>query len=205
MRGLPRPLIAAFALGTLFAASCSSCESCGATEEEPATPAEPDVAAPEEPDTGPDLEEAEKKAEEAADMLAFETSQKARFIAAELEGQTKEVEGPQVKRGATPKDTGALSDAQKRKAVGVFNQNQSALQKCYERALKRDPEMRGKVVLAVRIGSSGEPRSVSARSSAINDKAALDCMEREARGWLFPRPSGGSVTLRKPYVFEPQR
>ncbi len=206
MISLRRTLLIVSLLAIAMAASCSSCDSCGTEQDEDSATDEPEaVAAPDaaEDTRGEDLEEATKQAEELADSAAFNIQQNSRMLAAELEGMQKEVEGPSgpsVKGSGrpAPKDEGKIDVAAVQK---IFKTNQSNLQKCYERALKRDPALQGQVVLTVRIGRSGKPTLVKARSQAINDSAALNCMEREANTWKFPRPEGGTVMLNKPIRF----
>ncbi|QDG49743.1 AgmX/PglI C-terminal domain-containing protein [Persicimonas caeni] len=207
MKSMSRLLFVAFLIASVSTAACSSCESCSAEKDQEKTTAEPDAAEAEEADVVEDtraemLEEATEKAEEAGDTAAFNISQKARFMAAELEGmQKKTVEAPKVKRAPQPKDTGKIDAAGVKR---VLRNNQGVLQKCYERALKADPALMGQVVLTIRIGSGGEVAMAKARSQEIGDRSALKCMEREANKWLFPAPQGGTVLVNKKYRFTPQ-
>lgn len=204
---MSRLIFAGFLLTTILAASCSSCQSCSAEKEDQsdASTASDDAEA-EEADVVEDtyaekLEEATKAAEEAGDSVAFARSQKARFMAAELEGMEKKIEGPKVKRAPQPKDNGNIDVAGVKR---VFRNQQGALQNCYERALKADPALMGQVVLTIRIGRGGEVALAKARSQEIGDRSALGCMEREAKKWLFPAPQGGTVLVNKKYRFTPQ-
>ncbi|MFP4597010.1 MAG: AgmX/PglI C-terminal domain-containing protein [Persicimonas sp.] len=205
MISLRRTLLIVSLLAITMAASCSSCDSCGTEQDDDSATDGPDtVAAPDaaEDTRAEDLEEATEQAEELADSAAFDVQQNSRMLAAELEGMQKKVEGPSVKGAGGPatKDEGKIDVAAVQK---IFKTKQSNLQKCYERALKRDPALQGQVVMTVRIGRSGKPTLVKARSQAINDPAALNCMEREANTWSFPRPEGGTVMLNKPFRFTP--
>ena len=209
MSSKSRLLFVGFLLATVMGASCSSCESCSAEKEEQAdVSAAPDVAEAEGADVvedtyAEDLEEAKKAAEEAGDSAAFHRSQKARLLAAELEGMQKKVERPKVKRTPKPqpKDDGSIDIAGVKQ---VFRNNQGALQNCYERALKADPALMGQVVLTIRVGRSGASSMVRARSSDLKSRTALKCMEREAKGWRFPPAQNGTVLLNKKFRFTPQ-
>lgn len=199
---LTRPTLLALLAALLLATSCGSCGSCA--DEEKKAPAQPDIS--ERADVVEDtraemLDKAREQAEELGESVGFTRTEHARFLALELEGTQKRPAGPRVKTGPKSKDTGQIDVAAVQR---VFKKHHGALQKCYERALKRDPALQGKVVLSVRIGGSGEPTFVKAKSGAIRDRGALDCMEREAKGWLFPRPRGGTVMINKPLRFTPQ-
>ena len=207
MSSKSRLLFVGFIVASVFAASCSSCESCSSEDNQEGTNVEADTGPAEEADVAEDtraemLEEARKQAEELGDNTAFTLSQKARFMAAELEGlQQETVESPKVKRAPQPTDTGSVDPAAVKR---VLRNSQSVMQKCYERALKADPALAGQVVLTFRIGRGGEVAMAKTRSQEIRDRSALGCMEREAKKWLFPAPQGGTVVVNKKYRFTPQ-
>lgn len=208
MKYLSRPLLIGFAITTLLASSCGSCGSCGSTEPED-IPAAPDAgtAKAEEPDTAGEeaaklLEEAQKDAKKHGSKVAFDRSVNARFFASELEGlKKKNINTPAVKATPKPTDTGTIDNAGVRR---VFNARHGEMQACYERALKSDPELQGKVTLTVRIGKGGAPVMTRARSSQLRSKTVLNCMEQSSKKWLFPSPEGGTVSVNKPYNFEPK-
>jgi hypothetical protein len=208
MSSTSRLIFAGFLLTTLLAVSCGSCESCEPAEEpetrDDAGATEPTQADVVEDTYGQMLEEATRKAKLSGDQTAFDRVTKARFMAAELEGLQKEqIDAPKVKGSPKPKydDNGQLDV---RKLKQVFRRNQSALRKCYERGLKADPALRGKVTLTVRIGSGGKASLVKARSKEIASSTALDCMERAAKSWSYPSPTGGTVLVTKGFEFTPE-
>jgi hypothetical protein len=93
-----------------------------------------------------------------------------------------------------------------RGSVGVLEASQISpvvhagmgnLQRCYERALRTDPTLRGKLVLSLRVGADGR---VGKAELAQNDlpKEAQRCVTDEARKWQFPRPEGGAVVFEVP-------
>lgn len=207
MKYLSRPLLIGFALTTLLAASCGSCGSCGSSQPDdlPQAPdagvaqADPDTAAEE---AAKRLEEARKNAEVLGSQVGFDRMTAARFLTSEIEGfNKKNIDAPTVKRKARPKDTGEIDTGGVKR---VFRSRHGELQACYERALKSDPELQGKVTLTIRIGDGGAPKLTRASSGQLNSKSALNCMERVSKKWLFPAPEGGTVLVRKPYDFKPK-
>lgn len=206
-----RPMIARLLtlVWLIAATACTGGESCGGAEESDETPdtaRAPDAAA--EADTrAEDLAEARDDARSAADELSFQRNQQARLVASEIEGARgadKEAasDAPPRAEQAPPGDDGEIDVEAVQK---LFENERGALQTCYERALKQNSSLQGKVTLSVRVGTDGSPAMVQAKSNAITDRSTLACMEREAKSWQFPRPKGGTVMLNKPFRFSPNQ
>lgn len=85
----------------------------------------------------------------------------------------------------------------------VILSHQGQIAACYERALLRDPGLAGRVVMAWSITPSGGVGNVSVGQSSLSNSAVTSCISAAIRGWRFPQPSGGSVTVTFPYVFRP--
>jgi hypothetical protein len=116
--------------------------------------------------------------------------------------------------------TGRVSDEKKINAV-VTEQNPSvdgeldpglvskevkrrigAIKSCYERALKRNPTLSGKIVLYWTITEAGTIASVDVEQDTLNDAEVTNCIKALVKGWRFPRPAGGSVDVSFPFVFQ---
>ncbi|HJL42359.1 MAG TPA: AgmX/PglI C-terminal domain-containing protein [Myxococcales bacterium LLY-WYZ-16_1] len=98
-----------------------------------------------------------------------------------------------------PQVDGELSQA---KIQRVMKRNMRAIRSCYERALKRDPDLKGKLILDFEILENGRTSGVMFGGS-LRSKAVHSCIERRARRWRFPRPRGGSVFVSIPIVLTP--
>jgi TonB family protein len=85
----------------------------------------------------------------------------------------------------------------------VILSHQGQIAACYERALLRDPALAGRVVMAWSITPSGGVGNVSVGQSSLSNSAVTSCISAAIRGWRFPQPQGGSVTVTFPYVFRP--
>ncbi|MGM0555421.1 MAG: AgmX/PglI C-terminal domain-containing protein [Myxococcota bacterium] len=187
----------------LAASGCGSCGGCEAEEpaQEPDTIEEEAEIDVEEDTAAEDLEEAEKAAEEAAVEHAVKVDDQARMLAAELEGASAERQDVPRTRKTKARPGGKIDT---KEVLAVFAKHEAELKKCYERALKRDPNLSGQVVLDVTIEPSGRASSTKAvaRSMAA-DEIMFECMERQAQSWRYPRPDGGSARVRKPIRFSP--
>ncbi len=81
---------------------------------------------------------------------------------------------------------------------------QSQARRCYNQALARDPSLKGRVSLAVRIGPSGNVCSVGVESNDMGTPAVAQCAANIFRNASYPAPKGGCVDANVPLKFVPQ-
>jgi hypothetical protein len=81
-------------------------------------------------------------------------------------------------------------------------QRKSAIQNCYERELKRNPSLKGRLVVRFTIGTSGRTTEIEFEQNDLNDSVA-SCVRAVIRGWLFPFRPDEDVTVAYPFVFAP--
>jgi TonB family protein len=76
---------------------------------------------------------------------------------------------------------------------------------CYNQALTRDPNRRGKVEIQFMINEAGTVPAAIVLESSLDDHKAERCMVKAVRRWKFPKPRGpgGSAKVNYPFVFEP--
>jgi hypothetical protein len=77
-----------------------------------------------------------------------------------------------------------------------------ALRTCYERALKRNPALAGKLLLRFTILPAGTVMGVEVDSDSLNDADMAQCVRQSVAAWRFPAPNGGSVEVAFPFVFQ---
>ena len=82
----------------------------------------------------------------------------------------------------------------------VFRRRAKAFKTCYERRLKVNPNLSGKVVLRFTIGTAGRITSISIASNSTGDSAVGSCITSKVRGWRFTPPENGAVTFTYPIV-----
>ena len=70
--------------------------------------------------------------------------------------------------------------------------------RCYDNALGQDPTLRGKITVAVRVGSNGQtcPAGVSIAANEMSSSTVANCVLGYYRGQNFPAPSGGCGVLQ---------
>jgi hypothetical protein len=84
----------------------------------------------------------------------------------------------------------------------VVREHMNAVQSCYERALQHSPRLAGKIVIDWVIDTSGNVSSATLVSSTLaGGEAVCDCVLTQVRSWRFPKPRGGPVEIRHPFIF----
>jgi TonB family protein len=87
------------------------------------------------------------------------------------------------------------------KINAIIKSKQKALQDCYERELRKNPNLQGKIVVRFTIGEDGKVSDVRIESDTMGNPDVADCILSRIRRWIFPKPDEGSVTVSVPFVF----
>lgn len=176
---------------------------CSKKEELANAPAVQVAAEPPAEPQGDPLEEARADAIEKAHALLMPINDQAQLIVADIEAANHRTAAPSRRSPRVQEpETGKIANMPEFRAV--LARNQGAMQNCYERALRRDPNLQGRVNLNLLISTNGQVREASARGQSLRDATVTECMEVHARSIAFPRPDGGAVRMNVPYVFNPQ-
>ena len=84
----------------------------------------------------------------------------------------------------------------------VFRANQRRVRACYERELKRNEGLRGKVTMKLKIAPSGAVVSAHAIANSTGNKDLSACIAKKVKAWTFPK-APRSTTVTKSFPFEP--
>ncbi len=95
------------------------------------------------------------------------------------------VQGGKVDRGAINKHLRARS---------------SALQKCYVAVARKNPNVKGKLVLQIKIDLAGRA-TARVVEDETGDARLGKCIVDKIRQWPFPKPEGKPVEFKIPFVF----
>jgi hypothetical protein len=99
------------------------------------------------------------------------------------------------------KTSGALSPSQ----IGMVVKSKIArVQTCYERALKSDPELEGKVVVTVAVDGAGKARA-EVRDDGLAPATVAACVAGTLARLKYPASGGGEVAAVFPFVFSPSK
>ena len=83
----------------------------------------------------------------------------------------------------------------------VVKRRLKAVTSCYERELKKNPKLAGKVTVQFTIGTVGRVTSAKITVNSTGSSAVGNCIKQRISMWRFPRPQGGDVTVAYPFVF----
>jgi len=83
----------------------------------------------------------------------------------------------------------------------VVKNKMKAIQGCYEKELKRNPSLKGKIVVEFTIGEDGRIEEALTVDNTMRNKTVASCIERVLKRARFPKPDGGSVTVEFPFIF----
>lgn len=109
-------------------------------------------------------------------------------------------ESPLIERSSA---TGIVGRNQDDVQVVVTRHNNS-IEYCYERELKRDPNLKGKIVIRFTITPQGTVKNVELISSTLNNRKVERCVISRVRRWSdfgAINPSYGDTTIRQVYAF----
>jgi TonB family protein len=100
---------------------------------------------------------------------------------------------------------GAKSSGRDREQImAVVHSHSSAIQACYQRGLKRDPDLRGKIVVRFTINYLGKVTKVNVVNSTLNNPSVERCVVSRIRRWddfgVIDK-SKGDATIRQVYTF----
>jgi TonB family protein len=105
-----------------------------------------------------------------------------------------------IKKPSEAFGTGVLDPNSIAKVVG---RRKNAIKACYEKQLKKNPKLAGKVKIQFTILGSGRVGDVQVLQDSTGEPAVGACIKRNMKRWKFPKPDGGSVTVAFPFVFQP--
>jgi TonB family protein len=102
-------------------------------------------------------------------------------------------------------DIGGSGDFDSALVVQMIKNRIGAIRACYERELKQNPTLAGKVTIQFTIEQQGNVSGVKVSDNSTGSDAVGQCVANAIQRFRFnPGPDGGSVTFSYPFVFAPQ-
>jgi outer membrane biosynthesis protein TonB len=78
-----------------------------------------------------------------------------------------------------------------------------SIQSCYEKELKRNPNLKGKVVVRFVIKPSGRAGEIDIEENTLGSEAVGSCIRTTIRNWTFPFKPDSDTAVSYPFVFSP--
>ena len=86
--------------------------------------------------------------------------------------------------------------------AAVIRRRIGAVKGCYDLALKRNPDIKGKVVVKFTIGETGAVVDISIEDNSTGDNGVANCISQRVRNFRFPKPKNGKVTVAYPFILQ---
>lgn len=83
-----------------------------------------------------------------------------------------------------------------------IRRRKGAIIACYERALKRNPNLSGKVELQFTVSAVGKVTGADIGADTLHDDEVNSCITSIVKSWRFPAPDGGEVHFSYPFIFQ---
>jgi hypothetical protein len=87
--------------------------------------------------------------------------------------------------------------------LAVVRRYAPGIQFCYDNELKKNPGLRGKLVVSLTVLASGQVSEAFVVENTLRSGAVVDCVLSQMRGWQFPAIPQGSTSFKTPFVFTP--
>lgn len=82
----------------------------------------------------------------------------------------------------------------------VIDKNATSVNSCYQKELKKSPDLKGKLSVQIKVNPAGRVSGVTITTNSVGDAVAR-CVENKIRGWTFPRGKKGVITVSQTFVF----
>ena len=95
------------------------------------------------------------------------------------------------------------ADVDREKLAAYVRSRKGAIQQCYEKELKRNPSLKGKIVVRFSITPAGRTSDIDIEENTLGNEAVASCIKTTIRGWVFPFKPPSDVPVAYPFVFAP--
>lgn len=96
--------------------------------------------------------------------------------------------------------TGATGSLDKDEIRRVVREHLKEVRACYESALLRNRDLRGRVTVRFTISPTGSIADASVASNELGDAEVAECIRKAVTTWGFPEPEGnGNVVVTYPF------
>lgn len=117
---------------------------------------------------------------------------------------------PAADRASAPKSTGAMAlggcagactGSATAELTSALRVKAGAARSCYERALRQNAMLQGRMTVGLRVGATGRVCSASIVSNSLGDPGVASCVAGLMRSGSLPAPTGGCVDVQVPMNF----
>lgn len=102
-------------------------------------------------------------------------------------------------------DSKVSNGLDKKLAADIIVRKYGGFRRCYERALKTDADLRGKITFEISIGEQGQVVNVRFVDDTLRTKEVTECIKSILQRLIFKRSGSEIALLKNTLVFEPQQ
>ncbi|HEY3359966.1 MAG TPA: AgmX/PglI C-terminal domain-containing protein [Polyangia bacterium] len=100
-------------------------------------------------------------------------------------------------------DDTVKGDADPKEVGKTINRGYAAIKACYDRGLKHNAKLGGKLTVRITITGAGSVGRIAVEQNTLRAPDVVGCMENAMRGWRFPPVRGGRTAAVEPtWVFK---
>lgn len=111
----------------------------------------------------------------------------------------RDISGPQAEVDIPPPDVEALDATTIQRVV---SSKTSSVRLCYERSLKAQERLQGKLQVSIVVNPSGRVTQARIISPAFKGSVVGKCIQGSIKNWRFPRFAGRAQEIELPFVFQ---
>lgn len=97
--------------------------------------------------------------------------------------------------------SGACQGVETPALVSALRAKAGQARTCYNRALRLNTGLEGKMTASVKVGPTGAPCQVSITGDTLNDAGVRSCVTQMFRSSSYPAPQNGCVQIEVPLAF----
>ncbi|MBN2096560.1 AgmX/PglI C-terminal domain-containing protein [Candidatus Peregrinibacteria bacterium] len=87
----------------------------------------------------------------------------------------------------------------------TINRNKSAIEACYSKQLKRNPNLSGKVEVSFTVRADGRVQRVQVTRNTMGNTSVASCICETIKRWVFPKSDSGADVKSLPFVLSPPK
>jgi len=87
----------------------------------------------------------------------------------------------------------------------VIAKNEGPIRSCYEKALLKQPDLEGRIVVKFGINPTGTVQSAVIEKDGVGSDFLAACVLHEVKNMKFPMTDGGPAIMSHPFVFKPPK
>ena len=82
----------------------------------------------------------------------------------------------------------------------MIDANAAAVNSCYQKELKKSPDLKGKLSVQIKVNQAGRVAGVNVTQNTVGS-AVGTCVTNKISGWSFTKGKKGVITSNQTFVF----